>query len=215
MDGHDDQPANRDVQTPPARPVSADEEEDETISFKVVLNHEEQYSIWWADREIPPGWREEGKRGTKAECLAHIDEVWTDMRPLSLRREMEERAAAAARGELPPEPEAEAEPDGPTLVERLSQGTHPVRISVTPEGSRQALVEAITRGYVHVTFTDTRGGTELGMRLDREACELGGLEGANGIVRLVGHLTLDYVPVRSVAAIDLATLAGQGHLELC
>lgn len=55
----------------------------------VVVNHEEQYSIWPADREIPLGWRGTGKTGTKEECLAHIDEVWTDMRPLSLRRAME------------------------------------------------------------------------------------------------------------------------------
>jgi MbtH protein len=55
----------------------------------VVANHEEQYSIWPADRELPLGWRNTGKTGTKEECLAHIDEVWTDMRPLSLRRAME------------------------------------------------------------------------------------------------------------------------------
>ncbi|MFF7354008.1 MULTISPECIES: MbtH family protein [Streptomyces] len=61
--------------------------------YDVVLNDEEQYSIWWADREMPEGWRAEGTRGTKEECLAHIDEVWTDMRPLSLRRRMAESAA--------------------------------------------------------------------------------------------------------------------------
>jgi MbtH protein len=65
-----------------------DESEDKTI-YKVVLNHEEQYSIWPADRENPAGWRDDGKKGTKAECLAHIKEVWTDMRPLSLRKQMD------------------------------------------------------------------------------------------------------------------------------
>jgi MbtH protein len=69
--------------------MSSDEKEDTTI-YKVVLNHEEQYSIWPADRENPLGWRDEGKTGLKAECLAHIKEVWTDMRPLSLRKKMEE-----------------------------------------------------------------------------------------------------------------------------
>jgi MbtH protein len=64
------------------------EEEDRTI-YSVVVNHEEQYSIWPADRELPLGWRAEGTTGTKAECLAHIEEVWTDMRPLSLREQME------------------------------------------------------------------------------------------------------------------------------
>ncbi len=58
--------------------------------YKVVVNHEEQYSIWFADREIPPGWKEAGKQGSREECLAYIDEVWTDMRPLSLRKRMGE-----------------------------------------------------------------------------------------------------------------------------
>ena len=56
--------------------------------FRVVLNDEEQYSIWPADREVPAGWHADGVAGTKEECLAHIDEVWTDMRPLSLRLHM-------------------------------------------------------------------------------------------------------------------------------
>ena len=53
--------------------------------YKVVVNHEEQYSIWPADRQNPPGWRDEGKQGPKADCLAYVDLVWTDMRPLSVR----------------------------------------------------------------------------------------------------------------------------------
>jgi MbtH protein len=62
--------------------------EDETI-YHTVVNHEEQYSIWPAHKPIPPGWREAGKTGPKAECLAYIEGVWTDMRPLSLRRKMD------------------------------------------------------------------------------------------------------------------------------
>jgi MbtH protein len=66
----------------------SDEREDTTI-YEVVKNHEDQYSIWLADRELPLGWDKAGKSGTKAECLAFIEEVWTDMRPLSLRKAME------------------------------------------------------------------------------------------------------------------------------
>ncbi|WP_414542072.1 MbtH family protein [Nostoc sp. CCY0012] len=66
-----------------------DEKEDTTI-YKVVVNHEEQYSIWPADRENALGWRDADKRGVKSECLEYIKEVWTDMRPLSLRKKMEE-----------------------------------------------------------------------------------------------------------------------------
>ncbi|GAA4727252.1 MbtH family protein [Phytohabitans rumicis] len=60
-------------------------EDDDTRGYEVVVNDEEQYSIWPADRELPPGWTVAGKQGTKVDCLAHIDVVWTDMRPLSLR----------------------------------------------------------------------------------------------------------------------------------
>jgi MbtH protein len=58
--------------------------------YRVVYNDEEQYSIWWAARETPAGWHHEGTEGTREECLARIEEVWTDMRPLSLRRRMAE-----------------------------------------------------------------------------------------------------------------------------
>ncbi|GLS47001.1 MbtH family protein [Methylobacterium brachythecii] len=64
------------------------------ITFIVVVNHEEQYSIWPEYKEIPAGWRAVGKSGPKKDCLAYIEEVWTDMRPLSLRKHMEEQAAA-------------------------------------------------------------------------------------------------------------------------
>jgi MbtH protein len=65
------------------------DDEDSTI-YNVVVNHEEMYSIWPAYKPIPAGWREAGKSGPKAECLAYIEEVWTDMRPLSLRKKMAE-----------------------------------------------------------------------------------------------------------------------------
>ena len=73
-------------------------EEEDTTMYKVVVNHEEQYSIWPVDRENPLGWHDAGKSGAKAECLAYIEEVWTDMRPLSLRKKMEEDARNAGCG---------------------------------------------------------------------------------------------------------------------
>lgn len=63
-------------------------DEDATI-YKVVVNHEEQYALWPAIRENPSGWCDVGVQGTKTTCLAHINEVWTDMRPLSLRQHMQ------------------------------------------------------------------------------------------------------------------------------
>jgi len=61
--------------------------------YLVVINDEEQYSIWREDRSVPAGWRAIGRRGTRAECLQHIEDVWTDMRPLSLRKRMADNAA--------------------------------------------------------------------------------------------------------------------------
>ena len=65
-------------------------ESEDTRIYKVVMNHQEQYSIWPADRENALGWNDVGKSGKKAECLAYIDDVWTDMRPLILRKKMAE-----------------------------------------------------------------------------------------------------------------------------
>jgi MbtH protein len=60
----------------------------DTTTYIVVVNHEEQYSIWPEGRDLPLGWRDAGRRGPKADCLAYINEVWTDMRPLSLRQHL-------------------------------------------------------------------------------------------------------------------------------
>ena len=69
-------------------------ENTEVELFDVVVNHEEQYSIWRSGRELPAGWSLGGKSGTKEECLAHIEEVWTDMRPRSVREQMARQAEA-------------------------------------------------------------------------------------------------------------------------
>lgn len=63
---------------------------DDDRKYSVVINHEEQYSIWPVGREVPRGWKAEGFEGSKQECMDHIEEVWTDMRPLSLRKKMQE-----------------------------------------------------------------------------------------------------------------------------
>jgi MbtH protein len=69
-----------------------DDDAQDARTYAVVLNDEEQYSIWPADRDLPAGWRADGKTGSKAECLEYIDRVWVDMRPLTLRKWMDEQA---------------------------------------------------------------------------------------------------------------------------
>lgn len=193
-----------------------DSDREDTTIYKVVVNHEEQYSIWPADRENPLGWKDVGKSGPKAECLAYIKEVWTDMRPLSLRKQMEEAARRRALEPPPPPParDATSQPKGDDLVNRLSEGDHPVEASLRPEKNVKALKERIDLGFVHIKFTDTRGGTELGVRLDRDALDLSraDFENETGTVHLEGGLALNYVKVRCVAEIDLQTLTGRGHL---
>mgnify|MGYP001794615275 FL=1 len=101
------------------------------------------------------------------------------------------------------------------LVQKLSEGEHPIEASLRPEKTAIALKESIDRGYVHIKFTNTKGGTDLGVRLDPEASVLNeaDFENQTGKVHLVGNLTLNYVKVRCIADVDLATLNGQGHLE--
>lgn len=71
--------------------MAIDDDED-TTTYEVVINHEEQYSIWPQDKDVPLGWKTAGKSGLKKVCLDYIEEVWTDMRPLSLRKAMEQDA---------------------------------------------------------------------------------------------------------------------------
>jgi Core binding factor beta subunit len=101
------------------------------------------------------------------------------------------------------------------LVQRLSEGEHPVEASLRPEKTATALKESIDLGYVHIKFTNTKGGTDLSVKLDPEASNFteADFEHQKGKVHLVGDLTLNYVKVRCIAGIDLATLNGKGHLE--
>lgn len=190
--------------------MSLHSEEDDKTIYKVVVNHEEQYSIWPEYKENPLGWNEVGKAGPKAECLAYINEVWTDMRPLSLRKLMEE----LAKNPPPAPPPALTEPQE-SLVDRLCKGEHPIEITLRPNVSAKAFKEAIDSGYVRVKFTGTKGGTELGIRINNEACDFqdAKFEPAGGSAKVVGDLTLDYTKVRCIADVDLQSLAGRGRLE--
>jgi hypothetical protein len=143
------------------------------------------------------------------------------MRPLSLRKKMaaqaERKFAEHAQTPVHGEDDARRGLDGPIadpLVQRLLEQTHPVTIGGR-EGSLEEVRRGIRCGYVHVTFTDTRGGTRVGVRLDREASDLASadLDNGTGSLRIIGHLNLNDTDVRCIADIDLETLAGTGHLE--
>jgi len=101
------------------------------------------------------------------------------------------------------------------LVQKLTQ-EQPIIASLRPEATPAQLKAAVDRGYVLIKFTETRGGTELGIRFIPELSDVSGAnyEAGTGQIRLVGDLVLDYVPVRFHGHIDLATMAGTGRLEI-
>jgi hypothetical protein len=117
----------------------------------------------------------------------------------------------------PPPPPPPLDPNRPrekSLVDRLCEGVHPVEAGLRPAKTVKLFKDAIDRNYVHVKFTDTRGGTELGVRLDLAACDFSkaDFESETGTVHVEGGLTLDYVKVRCIADINLDTLEGTGYL---
>lgn len=99
-------------------------------------------------------------------------------------------------------------------MDKLCEGEHRVEAGLRPEKTVKLFKEAIDRNYVHIKFTDTRGGTELGVRLDRDRCDFSQADFENGAgsVHIEGGLTLDYVKVRCIANIALNTLEGRGSL---
>lgn len=103
------------------------------------------------------------------------------------------------------------------LVQRLSEGKHPITISLSPERSATNLKRCLDEfGFIHIRFTNTRGGTELGVRLDRNESDwsTADFNNGHGSIRLSGYVQLDYVPVKCIAEVDLGTLDGNGHLEI-
>lgn len=178
-------------------------------NWRAVVNSEEQYSIWPAGRDLPPGWFPAGREGTRDECLSWIETVWTDMRPRSLREAMASEPEYVTLPEIP-----DAGPEGPTLdrlVNRLLGANHPVELRLRPTPSAQELRACIERGFVHVCFTETRGQTVLGVRLD-PACT--SIRADEEVVHLEGALVLNFVAVRCVAEVSLTTWSGVGGLSL-
>jgi hypothetical protein len=101
------------------------------------------------------------------------------------------------------------------LVARLCEGKHPVEASLLSDATATDLQKRIQGGYVHIKFTGTKGGTVLGIKLDKEASDLSkaNFDEPSGSVHLVGGLELNYEKVRCIADIDLSTLVGEGYLE--
>lgn len=189
--------------------------DDENGEYLVLVNDEGQHSLWPGFRDVPAGWAPVGPRGARGVCLEYIEQNWLDMRPKSLVAQMESGASEAVVDEASASAIADGDPR--TLVDRLCEREHPVEVSLRPERTAAAFKQCVDRGYVHLRFTDTRGGTELGFGLDRTRSEISAadFEAGRGSLKLVGDLTLDFVPVRCTANVDLSTMRGAAILERC
>lgn len=192
--------------------------EEDTI-YTVVINNEEQYSIWPIFKDIPSGWNKVGKEGLKLECLTYIKEVWKDMRPLSLRKWMEENKdnLAEDRERLKKEVEnvkLSKKTISPTVT-YLSNGLHPISTRPLYKTVKE-LKESLDDGFTHINFKDTQGETCLGVQIDIKKTNLNRADFSNntGTIHIVGSLTLDYIRVECVADISLSTLEGEGFLNI-
>ncbi|MGB0909658.1 MAG: MbtH family protein [Nitrospirales bacterium] len=188
--------------------------------LRVVVNQEEQYSIWPVDRDLPSGWQEIGFTGRKKDCLEHIKKIWTDLRPLSLRKHMEnldQNSANCAMLETGDRENDTHKVKGEQyeLVDFLSAGDHPVKLELKSDTKDVELQNAINKGYVVIRFSDTRGGTDLGIRIERDLCVLDNcdVQILRGRMQIVGTVVLNNIRVRCTADINLEDCLGTGHLD--
>ncbi len=190
-------------------------QEQEEIIYTVVVNAEEQYSIWPTFKSVPAGWYEVGFKGSKAGCLAHIKEVWKDMRPLSLRKKMEQRKATWEKDKAAILAPRAQEPFKSPTVSFLSSGWHPLSCK-SIYSSGKVLKEALDKNHIHVEFTNTMGGTCLSFPIDPQCSSYSDANFASskGEIYLEGNLILDFIKVRCLAKIDLCLLEGVGTLQL-
>lgn len=178
--------------------MNSDDAED-TRLYKVLINHEGQYSIWPDDREHPLGWRDGGKSGSRQECLDYIDQVWTDMRPLSLRKKMEEDARRIAE-----------------TIRPFTQESHPVVID-WPHASLAEIKDGVDRGFLPIAFTEAADLPAIGIFLDKQESDVSHADfaGGSGTLHLVGTGTIYAVgTVRMVADVELPSRSGRASITI-
>ena len=119
------------------------QDQDAFKTYSVIVKHEEQYCIWPTEEDLPNGWKSVGKHGEKAECIDYIKTVWTDMRPLSLRRKRDE--ASKRPSVIVAE---ETVPPGKSLIDRLADVEHRVTVDIGDEKSAEGLT--LSRSFARV-----------------------------------------------------------------
>lgn len=171
----------------------------------VVVNHEQQYSIWPTPTP-PAGWTVVGPPASREQCLDRIEQLWTDMRPLSLREFMAANPDADSTAEI-----EQPFDEGPDLVTRLGSEQE-LELELFGAPSLDLLRERIEQGVVHVRFPGTRGGTLLAVQLDADSKARAATLASVAALELSGTLQLDFVDLRLQARVETETLRGRGQL---
>jgi uncharacterized protein YbdZ (MbtH family) len=186
--------------------------DEEDSLYHVVVNEEEQYSIWPAFKVIPKGWQPVGVCATKESCLAHIKEIWVDMRPLSLRKKISEGAKEKTEEKII---SGSKEVAHRSIVDFLTEGVHPVSLKPTNKNGFE-LEDSLKRQFVHFTFADTQGKTTVGIKIDPQKTVLNSVDFEHqlGTIHMEGTFILDYVLLKCGMDIDLVTLEGEGRVEI-
>ena len=187
-----------------------DSEANEPI-YEVVVNSDEEYSIWPGALGDPPrGWQLVSVRGVKGYCLDYIDEKWTDRRPSSLRR------GAGASVDVAVRAEPLAVPQGAGgLVDVLTDVRHPITGTVPPTFTTERLRMALGTGFLHLCLRGSHGSTTVALKLDRSACDFDASVGERGerVHRLQGTCELDGALLRCVVEIDATTMSGVARVH--
>ena len=189
------------------------------MTYRVLVNTEGQHAIVSYKKGIPAGWADVGVRGKKRACQEYVRYIWTDMRPMSLRKEMRDIQRRWKNLEREHEQKLRDHKKKPNdsrdhLIPYLSEGLHQLEPVLNPEKSAKKLQEAVEQGYIQIKFTGTRGYTGLGINLDAEACSIteGDYRKGTGKVHLEGEAQLDFVRLRCIADVDISTLKGTGYI---
>lgn len=178
---------------------------DNEYKYVVVKNIEEQYSIWPSFKEIPDGWCSCNFLGTKEECLSYVKEHWVDMRPLSLRKEMEKPSVFKTNTS-----NQDSVVEIPSLVSILTNGQkHSLVVLVD---SKDELINQLQYGYLHIKFTNTIGESSLILELDKNIKDVINFD--YDTVNLEGTLVLDYQNLKCNIEFSLVSLKGYGILQL-
>lgn len=188
-------------------------EREDNFKYIVVVNHEEQYSIWRADFELPGGWSSCGFEGYRDECIAYVDKVWLDMRPLSVRRALQEIEKNTQSAQ--PQQGHEAPPREP-LVSRLTKEKRRFEFVSANELSRDLIKQSIKRGVVHFRIPDTDGGTVIGLVIDEAKAKecVASIDAGCEELSIVGRFTLDYMNAVCKLSANLSSFDGQCQIDL-